>query len=57
MVSIMIRNGDKTVFALKNLSLYEGNLINAMEKETHGIWGDHRKGHLDYISRVRDGVI
>lgn len=35
----MIRNGDKTVFALKNLSLYEGNLINAMEKETHGIWG------------------
>ena len=38
MVSIMIRNGDKTIFAFKNLSLYEGNLINAMEKETHGIW-------------------
>lgn len=56
-VSITIRNGDKTIFALENLSLYEGHLINAMEKETHGVWGAQRKEYLDYISRVRDDVI
>lgn len=26
------------------------------KKETHGIWGAHRRGHVDYIFRVRDGV-
>lgn len=30
--------------------------MSAMEKETHGIWGAHRREHLDYISKVGEGV-
>lgn len=30
--------------------------MSAMEKETHGMWEAHWRGHRDYISRVGEGV-
>lgn len=38
LVSVLHKKWRQTILPSKNLSLYEGHLINAMEKETHGVW-------------------